>query len=539
MTDAPASAGKRRVLIVDDDPTFGQMLEKDFESFACEVETAVTPAEAIARVAAAAPDLVVLDLYLPGGAALDLLRLWKTESPALVVILVSGNASLSVVVDALKEGAHGFFTKPVAATTLLDELEERRDKQHPNLSSLVAFRHHLGATALKAEGVDRFFAVSPGLLSVAGFDGYFKMLNPAWEKVLGYSIDELCSKPYLELVHPDDCNKAADEALEIRGGETVFRFKNRYRCKDGSYRWLEWMATPSPAHHLIYASARDVTKAVRMEQGLRGSNERLKRVVMSGKVQLRESSVRNNTLVELGRFKDEVAAMIVHDLKNPLSVIVANYDYIVEGFEGSPDCLEALQASQTAGRRMLRLLANLVDVARLENGMLDVHASKITLSPLLESVAEQRRVLARSRKVEILLTPSSDITVEVDADLLTRTVENILDNALRYTPRGGSIEIDVRDVGPNVELRIGNSGRAIPVEVRSTIFDKYAQAGSDIGRMNLGLGLYFCRLAIEAQGGGIWVEEGDRMPTVFGIRLPRRVARAAGRAPTKQLHATP
>jgi len=108
-------------------------------------------------------------------------------------------------------------------------------------------------------------------------------------------------------------------------------------------------------------------------------------------------SGKDDTLVELGRVKDELASMTVHDLRNPLSVIVANYDYLLEGFEGSVDCLEALHACQTAGRRMPRLLANLVDVARLEGGTLNVRASEINLMELLESVAEQRRVLAESR----------------------------------------------------------------------------------------------------------------------------------------------
>jgi PAS domain S-box-containing protein len=535
MAEAAALGLTRRVLIVDGDPTFGHSLDEEFRSRAFEVETAATPEEALALAAARPPDLVVLDLYLAGGAALKLLRHWKIQSPTLVVILVSGNASLTVVVDALKEGARRFFTKPVSAGTLLDELEDRQSGHRPYLSPLLKDNHVLGTAALHADGVDRFFAISPGLLSVAGFDGYFKMLNPAWEKALGYSVDELCATPYLDLVHPDDREKATDEAFEIRGGETVFRFRNRYRCKDGSYRWLAWSATPSPAHRLIYASARDVTKTVRMEQGLRESNQRLAREVASGEDLLRESAFKNDSLVELGRFKDEVAAMIVHDLKNPLSVILSNYDYILEGFEGSLDCLEALQDSQNAGRRMLRLLNNLVDVARLENGTLDVHASEITLSGLLQPIAEQRRVIARSRNVEIVVAPSPEMTVTVDADLVTRTVENIFDNALRHTPSGGRIEIELREAGPDVELRIGNTGSAIPVGSRNAIFDKFGQTDSVVGRMNLGLGLYFCRLAIEAQGGGIWVEEADRLPTVFGIRLPRRAPSAAEHAPKETL----
>ena len=124
---------------------------------------------------------------------------------------------------------------------------------------------------------------------------------------------------------------------------------------------------------------------------------------------------------------------------------------------------------------MLRLLQNLVDVARLENGTLDVHAEEMTLSHILEPIAAQRRVMARARKIAIVLAPAPEITLTVDADLVTRTVENIFDNALRYTPAGGRIEIERREVGSDVEIRIGNSGGAIPVAARTKIFEKYEQ----------------------------------------------------------------
>jgi PAS domain S-box-containing protein len=514
-----ASARNRRVLIVDGDAAFGSSLAPDFVARSFVIDMAGTAAEAMARMQAGLPDLVLLDLQLPNGEALPLLRVLKGQFPALDVILTSHDASLTVVVDALAAGARRFFGKPLSVAAVLDELEDRRTARDPSAAAPTS--HHLSTAALGAEGADRFFGISSGLLSVAGFDGYFKLLNPAWETVLGYSVDELCSRPYLDLVHPDDRAKANAEALDLREGQTVFRFRNRYLRKDGTYRWLSWIATPSPAHRLIYASARDVTNVVRMEHGLRDSNRRLKHVVASRDLQLRESSVRNDTLAELGRFKDEVASMIVHDLKSPLSVIVANYDFILEGFEGSADCLEALRDSQVAGRRMLRLLTNLVDVARLEAGTLDVQPSEMTVSQLLEPIAEQRRVLARSRDIAIVLAPAREITMIVDSDLMTRTIENIFDNALRHTPPGGRIEIEQREVGGNVEIRIGNSGGAIPVGARSTIFEKNQKGTAQVGHLNLGLGLYFCRLAVEAQGGRMWVEETPWLPTVFGIWLPR------------------
>jgi len=249
----------------------------------------------------------------------------------------------------------------------------------------------------------------------------------------------------------------------------------------------------------------------------------LKEVVASGELLLRESANQNLLLAEAGRFKDELSAMIVHDLKNPLSVIVSNYEYIIDNFEGSAGCLEALQDSQNAGRRMLRLLSNLVDVSRMEDGTMSVRLSEVRVSELLRMIAEQRRVLARSRDIAIATVPVSEVQVTVDSDLISRVIENVFDNALRHTDRGGHIEIGLRESAGQVELRIGNTGDPIPPAAREVIFEKSRQVGLGSGHMNLGLGLYFCRLAMEANGGQIWVEETQSLPTVFCLRLPRAV----------------
>src|SRR5438132_988155 len=89
-----------------------------------------------------------------------------------------------------------------------------------------------------------FFDHSIDLLCIADFDGYFKRLNPAWEKTLGYSAAELMARPYVEFLHADDVARTLEEAEKIHEGSDAFRFENRYRCKDGSYRWLRWQATP-------------------------------------------------------------------------------------------------------------------------------------------------------------------------------------------------------------------------------------------------------------------------------------------------------
>jgi two-component system NtrC family sensor kinase len=119
---------------------------------------------------------------------------------------------------------------------------------------------------------DRFFRGALEMLCVAGFDGYFKRLNPQWEKTLGWTTHELCARPYLEFVHPDDQAATLAESTRLgdSSGDTV-GFINRYRCKDGSYRWLQWTAASDAARKLVYAAARDVTEQKRNEKALRDS----------------------------------------------------------------------------------------------------------------------------------------------------------------------------------------------------------------------------------------------------------------------------
>jgi PAS domain S-box-containing protein len=114
-------------------------------------------------------------------------------------------------------------------------------------------------TKAKAE-VDRLFTLSPDLIVVAGFDGYFKRVNPAFQTRLGFTEDEALARPYVEFVHPDDRERTTAEADRLAGGVPTLAFENRYVCKDGSYRLIEWTATPVAQERLIYAVARDVTE---------------------------------------------------------------------------------------------------------------------------------------------------------------------------------------------------------------------------------------------------------------------------------------
>ena len=118
------------------------------------------------------------------------------------------------------------------------------------------------------EELDQLFTLSLDMLCIAGFDGYFKRINPAWEGTLGIPKEELLSRPYVDFVHPDDREATINEARKMDQGELTISFENRYLSADGTYRWLLWNATPNKSLRLIFAVARDITQRKQTERRL-------------------------------------------------------------------------------------------------------------------------------------------------------------------------------------------------------------------------------------------------------------------------------
>jgi two-component system, sensor histidine kinase and response regulator len=130
------------------------------------------------------------------------------------------------------------------------------------VSALVSFN------LPSSDDLREFIDLSLNLLCIAGIDGYFKHLNPAWEATFGFTREELLSRPYLEFVHPDDRESTMAEATHVASGRSTLSFENRYRCKDGSYKWLLWSAVVRPEKRLIYCIAADITERKREEARL-------------------------------------------------------------------------------------------------------------------------------------------------------------------------------------------------------------------------------------------------------------------------------
>ena len=126
------------------------------------------------------------------------------------------------------------------------------------------------------EDLSRFFDNSLGMLCVASYDGYLTRLNPAWKKTLGWTLQQLQSKPYIDFVHPDDLAVTLSEASHLASGGRTIQFENRYLSKDGTYRWLQWTANSLPARRQIYAIAYDVTERIRLQKEILEAADREK-----------------------------------------------------------------------------------------------------------------------------------------------------------------------------------------------------------------------------------------------------------------------
>ncbi len=174
--------------------------------------------------------------------------------------LMSGEPSVSVVTTFLsKDGARVRVDGTVSA--------------RPDRTTRGIFKDVTERDAARAE-LDAFFELSLDMLCIAGFDGYFKRLNPAWTQVLGYSMEELLAAPFVSFVHPDDVDATLAEAARLAADALTHRFQNRYRCKDGTYRWLLWTAAPDRGATRIIAAARDITEIVSQAAEIRAQEAR-------------------------------------------------------------------------------------------------------------------------------------------------------------------------------------------------------------------------------------------------------------------------
>ena len=224
--------------------------------------------------------------------------------------------------------------------------------------------------------------------------------------------------------------------------------------------------------------------------------------------------------------KRVLAALVVHDLRSPLSTIQGYLqllrDELTEDPAVSPTALNYIDDATTLVGKALGLVSTILDVDELEDGILKAQMSPVRIIELIDRAKSGNRAQFEVRGLRIDVDVDPDMVVRLDRDLFGRVIENLIDNAARYSPRNGRCAIAVKRDDQGIEVSIGNSGPPVPETERERIFGRYFQveARRAAARANRGLGLYFCKLAAEAHGGGIHVEQRGDLGAVFVVRIP-------------------
>jgi PAS domain S-box-containing protein len=225
---------------------------------------------------------------------------------------------------------------------------------------------------------------------------------------------------------------------------------------------------------------------------------------------------------ELDRLRDDLAAMIYHDLRSPLANVISSLDIMLASQpDPSTSANSLIQIAYRSAERMQRLISALLDISRLEAGQ-SILKQKITEARLIinEAIDIVKPNLDSKQQVVSVVLPEESIFLYIDVDMLRRVIINLVENANKFTPTGGAIQLGCLQNDDHVELWVRDSGPGIPKEGMKTIFDKYVRLQTTNVPKGLGLGLAFCRLAVEAHGGKIWVESAQGRGSRFVMTLP-------------------
>jgi PAS domain S-box-containing protein len=277
-------------------------------------------------------------------------RVWERGEPVWIED-VQADDNFPRTEAAKAEGLHGAFAVPIRSSTELTGVLEffSRQRRRPDaelLAVMAALGIQIGEYIERKRAErerDRFFGQALNLFCIAGFDGYLKRLNPAWETTFGYRPEELLGEPYLAFIHPDDRAATEAEAARLATGAVSVAFENRCRCKDGSYKWLLWNAVPFPEEEMIYAAGIDITERKALEESRR-------QYAQAQETYARELEAKHHALSESERRYRQLTEATLD------GIIVADQGGRITLFNPAAEKLFGYRAEEVVGQKVVLLV---------------------------------------------------------------------------------------------------------------------------------------------------------------------------------------
>ena len=408
---------------------------------------------------------------------------------------------------AARVGLHAAFAVPIMDGRRVQGVLEffSRDIREPSpdlLAMMTTVCSQIGLFIERkraSDDLDRFFRLSLDLFCIATFDGYFVRVNPAWQAVFGWSEEQLRATPFMEFVHPDDQGPTADAMSALTTGAQVIDFENRYRSKDGSYKWLQWFAAPFLTQGLIYAVGRDITER-------RAAAEAQRRYAS----ELEGARARAEAAAVA---KGEFLANMSHEIRTPMNAIIGMTDLALQT-KLTPRQREYLRTARESAAALMTIIDDILDVSKIEAGRLTLEHVPFAVRDTIEDSVKLLAPRADEKGLELScrIAPDVPVTLVGDAGRLRQILLNLIGNAIKFTDQG-EVGLDVTvtaqdERGVMVRCTVRDTGIGIPQAKQWEIFGAFVQADASTTRRygGTGLGLTISSQLVELMGGRLWLE---------------------------------
>jgi PAS domain S-box-containing protein len=357
----------------------------------------------------------------------------------------------------------------------------------------------MGQSAPPVAREARLLALSIDLLGAAGFDGYLKLHNPAWNRTLGYDDHELATTPYIDLIHPDDQAAARAVIDRMASGGTTIEFVCRIRRRDGMWRHILWSGQGAPDDGCFYIVGKDVTERRRLDQELENRAERLERIN-----------------AELQDF----AYIASHDLSEPLRMITSYLQLLQRRYGGQLDetADEFIHYAVDGAERMKLLIDDLLQYSRV--GSVEVQRVPVDADAVLEGVL--RSLDGAILESGATVTHGRLGTVQGDATQIVQLMQNLIANAIKFARDDVPAEVRIERVDEPRQWHIVVRDNGIGIEERHAerIFKMFGRLHPREEYAGTGIGLAICRRIVDRHGGRIWVESTPGAGSAFHVSIP-------------------
>src|SRR5262245_49053735 len=439
-------------------------------------------------------------------------RVWASGRPAwLPDVVVDGNFPPSPAAKRVE--LHAAFGLPILRGAEVVGVMEffSREILEPDaalLETMMAVGGQVGLFAAgrwAADELDAFFSLSPDLLCVVRLDGTFLRVNRAWTRVLGYGEAELRAAPFVDFVHPDDRAVSLQAMSQLTTGVHVINFQNRYRTRDGAYRWFEWSSTPSVDRGVVYAAARDITDRKKAEAMMRQSEEELKELV-------RELEVARQKAESAAVAKGEFLANMSHEIRTPMNAVIGMTGLALQT-RLTPRQREYIRTANDSAEALLTVLNDILDVSKIEARRLALDAAPFSLRDTVEEAVRLFAPRADEKRLELAchILPDVPDGLVGDAGRLRQVLVNLVGNAVKFTDAGDVVvQVATESVTADeavLRFSVSDTGIGIPQDAQRRIVGAFVQADASTTRRfgGTGLGLTISAHLVEMMGGRIWV----------------------------------